>query len=286
MQIKHDSGRCRTKYSSHSGEQLDSVPATEVKKQRQQLNKVNFCARSILCAHLYVRRMENRRFRTETPGHLLISSLLPEKEEILSKCKVKKEWWMKQKWDSCTERKIWRGKKPSKTTHYDAQLKLIFAVRCIRLLHFLMQIIVFFFKLKERWGTIHTMWHHHRVLVIILTVCKNSVSCDLSSFQSHPEEFFDGWKKWTNILGILIFPIKYYKMEHWSLKQQLHQLVSCSTNMFCGHCLSLHFLSRLLVLKVPLALHIVTSLFVQGILCELLLYGLLLLRYRMSPSER
>jgi len=49
-----------------------------------------------LCAYLHGGKMENRRFKTEMAGHLPISSLLAEKE-ILSKYKVKKEWWWKQK---------------------------------------------------------------------------------------------------------------------------------------------------------------------------------------------
>lgn len=85
--------------------------------------------------------MENRRFKTEMAGHLPISSLLAEKE-ILSKYKVKKEWWWKQKWGHCAERKYEGGKKKNNSLH--AYLKLIFAVCCSKLLHFLMQIIVFF----------------------------------------------------------------------------------------------------------------------------------------------
>lgn len=84
--------------------------------------------------------MENRRFKTEMAGHLPISSLLAEKE-ILSKYKVKKEWWWKQKWGHCAERKYEGGEKNNSLHAY---LKLIFAVCCSKLLHFLMQIIVFF----------------------------------------------------------------------------------------------------------------------------------------------
>lgn len=59
--------------------------------------------------------MENRTFKTEMAGHLPISSLLAEKE-ILSKYKVKKEWWWKQKWGHCAERKYEGGEKKEQLT--------------------------------------------------------------------------------------------------------------------------------------------------------------------------